>query len=49
MTRLAQRFLIPGLAQLADPSPPDPSRLQTAARAYHAAIDDLARQAGLAA
>jgi hypothetical protein len=49
LTRLTQRLLIPGLAQLADPSPPDPSRLQTAARAYHGAIDDLARQAGLAA
>jgi hypothetical protein len=49
LTRLTQRLLIPGLAQLADPSPPAPSRLQTTARAYHAAIDDLARQAGLAA
>jgi hypothetical protein len=49
LTRLTQRFLIPGLAQLTDPSPPAPSRLQTAARAYHAAIDDFARQARLAA
>jgi hypothetical protein len=49
LTRLTQRFLIPGLAELADLSPPAPSRLQTAARAYHAAIDDLARQARLAA
>jgi hypothetical protein len=49
LTRLTQRFLIPGLAQLTDPSPPAPSRLQTAARAYPAAIDDLARQARLAA
>ncbi len=49
LTRLAQRLLIPGLAQLTDPSPPAPTRLQAAARAYHAAIDDLARQARLAA
>ena len=49
LTRLTQRLLIPGLAQLTDPSPPASSRLQTAARAYHAAIDELARQAGLAA
>jgi hypothetical protein len=49
LTRLTQRLLIPGLAQLTDPSPPAPTRLQTAARAYHAAIDDLARQARLAA
>jgi hypothetical protein len=49
LTRLAQRFLIPGLAQLTDPSPPAPARLRAAARAYEASLDDLARQAGLAA
>jgi hypothetical protein len=49
LTRLVQRMLIPGLAQLADPDPPAPSRLRTAARAYDASLDDLARQAGLAA
>ena len=49
LTRLTQRLLIPGLAQLTDPSPPAPARLRAAARAYDAAIDDLARQAGLAA
>jgi hypothetical protein len=49
LTRLTQRLLIPGLAQLTGPSPPASSRLQTAARAYHAAIDELARQARLAA
>ena len=49
LTRLTQRLLIPGLAQLTDPSPPAPSRLRAAARAYDTAIDDLTRQAGLAA
>jgi len=38
-----------GLAELTDPSPPAPSRLRTAARAYQAAYDHLARQAHLAA
>ena len=49
LTRLIQRMMIPGLAQLAGPSPPGPSRLRAAARAYETAIDDLTRQAGLAA
>ena len=48
LTRLTQRLLIPGLADLTDPSPPAPSRLRAAARAYDAAIDDLTRNAGLA-
>jgi hypothetical protein len=47
LTRLTQRLLIPGLSQLTDPSPPAPSRLRAAARAYEASLDDLARQAGL--
>ena len=49
LTRLTQRFLITGLAELTDPSPPAPSRLRAAARAYEASLDDLARHAGLAA
>jgi len=49
LTRLNQRFLIPGVAQVTGPSPPTDSRLRTTARAYEAAIDDLARDAGLAA
>jgi hypothetical protein len=49
LTRLTQRLLIPGLAELTDPSPPAPSRLRAAARAYDAAIDELTRQALLAA
>ena len=49
LTRLTQRLLIPGLAELTDPSPPAPSRLRAAARAYDTALDDLTRHAGLAA
>jgi hypothetical protein len=49
LTRLTRRLLIPGLASLTDPSPPVPTRLRAAARAYDAAVDDLTRQAGLAA
>jgi hypothetical protein len=49
LTRLTQRLLIPALAQLTDPDPPIASRLRAAARAYDAAIDDLTRNAGLAA
>jgi hypothetical protein len=49
LTRLTQRLLITGLAELARPDPPAHSRLRAAARAYDAAIDDLARQSGLAA
>ena len=49
LTRLTHRLLIPGLAQLTDPSPPAPARLRAAARAYDAAIDDLTREARLAA
>jgi hypothetical protein len=49
LTRLTQRLLIPGLSQLTDPSPPALSRLRAAARAYETSLDDLARQAGLAA
>ena len=49
LTRLTQRLLIPGLAELTDPSPPAPSRLRAAARAYEAALDDLTRHAGIPA
>src|SRR5271166_5379742 len=48
LTRLTQRLLITGLAELAPPDPPAHSRLRAAARAYDAAINDLARQSGLA-
>ena len=49
LTRLHDRLLRTGLAELTDPSPPIPAPLRAADRAYQAAIDDLARQAGLAA
>lgn len=49
LTRLHDRLLLTGLAQLTDPSPPAPAPLRTADRAYQAAIDDLTRQALLAA
>lgn len=49
LTRLAQRFLIPGLAQLAGTGPPASSPLRQADRAYNAAITHLAQQAALAA
>ena len=49
LTRLHDRLLRTGLAQLTDPGPPAPAALRAADRAYQAAIDDLTRQAGLAA
>jgi hypothetical protein len=49
LTRLTQRLLIPGLAELTDPSPPLPAPLRAAARVYEACLDGLVRQAGLAA
>jgi hypothetical protein len=48
-THAHDHLLRAGLAELTDPSPPAPSRLRAAARAYQAAFDDLARQAHLAA
>ena len=47
LTHLAQRFLIPGLAQLTDPDPPADTSLRQAAGAYQAAITALAQQACL--
>ena len=49
LTRLAQRVLIPGLAQLTSPGPPGRSLLRQADHAYRDALTDLARQASLAA
>jgi hypothetical protein len=48
-THAHDHLLRPGLAQVTDPSPPQPSRLRAAARAYQAAFTDLTRQAKLAA
>jgi len=49
LTRVHDRLLRTGLAGITDPDPPTPTALRAADRAYQAAIDDLARQAGLAA
>ena len=49
LTHVHTRLLLPGLGQLADPDPPAPSPLRTAARNYRHAIDQLTQQAGLAA
>lgn len=49
LTRLHDRLLRTGLAQLTDPDPPAPAALRAADRAYQAAIDELTWQAGLAA
>jgi hypothetical protein len=49
LTRVHDRLLRTGLAQLTDPSPPAPAPLRAADRTYQAAIDELIRAAGLAA
>jgi len=49
LTRLHDRLIRPAEAHLTDPDPPTRSPLRTAARAYHAALDRLTTQAGLAA
>jgi hypothetical protein len=47
LTRVHDRVLRAGLAQITDPDPPAPTALRAAGRACQAAIDDLTRQAGL--
>jgi len=49
ITHLQTRILQPGLAQLADPKPPAPTALRTAARNYQRALAQLTQEAGLAA
>ncbi|MCA1708956.1 MAG: hypothetical protein LC808_39040, partial [Actinobacteria bacterium] len=49
LTHIHTRVLQPGLAQLTDPHPPQPSQLRTAARNYQRALNHLTEQAGLAA
>ena len=49
LTRVHNRLLRTGTAQLADPNPPAPTPLRAAIRAYDTALDELTRQAGLAA
>ena len=48
-THAHNHLLRTGLAEITDPDPPAPSRLRAADRAYHAAFDELARNAHLAA
>ena len=49
LTRLHDRVLLTGLAQITDPDPPASTALRAADRTYQAAIDDIIRYAGLAA
>ena len=49
LTRVHDRVLRTGLAELTDPSPPAPTALRAADRAYQAAIDDLTRRAAIVA
>jgi len=49
LTRVHDRLLRTGLAEITDPSPPASTALRAADRAYQAAIDDLTRQAGITA
>ena len=49
LSHVHTRLLMPGLAQLADPDPPAPTALRTAARNYSRALDQLSEEAGLAA
>ena len=49
LTRVHNRLIRTGEAQLADPQPSAPAPLRAAARAYDTALDHLIRQAGLAA
>jgi hypothetical protein len=48
-THAHDHLLRTGLAEITDPDPPAPSRLRAADRTYHAAFDDLATYAHLAA
>jgi hypothetical protein len=49
LTRVLNRILRTGLAEITDPSPPAPSPLRQASRSYEKAIDDLFRSGGLVA
>ena len=48
-THAQDHLLRTALAEITDPDPPWPSQLRKAAAAYQTAIDNLARQAHLAA
>ena len=49
LTRVHNRLIQSGTAQLADPNPPAPTPLRAASRAYDTALNELIQQAGLAA
>jgi hypothetical protein len=49
LTHVHTRLLLPGLGQLADPDPPAPSTLRTAAHNYRRALDQLTHDTGPAA
>jgi len=49
LSHVHTRLLLPGLAHLTDPDPPEPSILPTAARNYRQALDQLTQEAGLPA
>ena len=49
LTRVHNRLLRTGTAQHADPDPPAPTPLRAVVRTYDTALDQLTRQAGLAA
>jgi hypothetical protein len=49
LTRIHNRLIRTGEAQLTDPQPPAPTPLRAAARAYDTAVDHLIQHAGLAA
>jgi hypothetical protein len=49
LTRVHNRILYTGLAEITGPDPPRPSKLRSAAHTYQTAIDDLANRAGVAA
>jgi hypothetical protein len=49
LSHVHTRLLLPGLAQLTDPDPPEHGPLRTAARNYRQALDQFTQEAGLAA
>jgi hypothetical protein len=49
LTRVHNRLIQSGTAQLTDPNPPAPTPLRAASRAYDTALNELIQQGGLAA
>ncbi|WP_379622926.1 hypothetical protein [Pseudonocardia sp. GCM10023141] len=47
ITHVQTRVLQPGLAQLTDPTPPEPTALRAAARNYQRALDQLTQRPDL--